>query len=132
MVSRKLSQVSLQLLLVLAAALPAMSQSCRVQCPAATAAHPRPLCMHLSGGDGFVTMADAGTDPLPTYIFGFSSLCRKANGSPFAGSSTLSIWLVRDPRVVQVIRTPLALASILQLRMTWRRNLSLVAYRRAD
>ncbi len=88
MVSRKLSQVSLQLLLVLAAALPAVSQSYRVQCPAATAAHPRPRCMHLSGGDGFVTMADAGADPLPTYIFGFSSLCRKANGSACTGGGS--------------------------------------------
>jgi hypothetical protein len=88
MVSRKLTKVSLQLLLVLAAALPAMSQSYRVQCPAATAAHPRPRCMHLSGGDGFVTMADAGADPLPTYIFGFSSLCRKANGSACTGGGS--------------------------------------------
>ena len=68
MVKRKLSQVWLQLLLVLFASFPAAAQSYRVQCPAATQAHPRPRCMHLSGGDGFVTMADAGADPLPTYI----------------------------------------------------------------
>jgi FtsP/CotA-like multicopper oxidase with cupredoxin domain len=59
-------------------AVPAMAQSYNVQCPAATPQHPRPRCMHLSGGDGFVTMADSSS---PTYMFGFSSLCRRQNGS---------------------------------------------------
>jgi FtsP/CotA-like multicopper oxidase with cupredoxin domain len=31
-------------------------------------------CKHLSGGDGFATMADAPADAPPTYIFGFSDL----------------------------------------------------------
>jgi hypothetical protein len=33
-------------------------------------------------------MADAGADPLPTYIFGFSSLCRKGNGSACTGGGS--------------------------------------------
>lgn len=85
MVRRKLS---LACLFVSLAFLPAFAQSYRVQCPAANAAHPRPRCMHLSGGDGFVTMADAAPDAVPTYIFGFSSLCRKANGSACTGGGS--------------------------------------------
>lgn len=57
------------------AALPAAAQSFIVQCPTTTLAHPSGgsgiKCVHLSGGDGYATMADA-TDP--TYIFGFSNL----------------------------------------------------------
>jgi FtsP/CotA-like multicopper oxidase with cupredoxin domain len=55
-------------------ALPAAGQSYGVQCPARTAKHPNGQgikCMHLSGGDGFVTMADS-QDPM--YMFGFSNL----------------------------------------------------------
>ena len=33
--------------------------------------HPDVKCMHLAGGDGFVTMADR---PEPMYIFGFSDV----------------------------------------------------------
>lgn len=85
MVRRRLSQACL---FVSLAFLPAFAQSYRVQCPAANAAHPRPRCMHLSGGDGFVTMADAAPDAVPTYIFGFSSLCRKGNGSTCTGGGS--------------------------------------------
>jgi FtsP/CotA-like multicopper oxidase with cupredoxin domain len=47
--------------------------------------------MHLSGGDGFVTMADTGPDALPTYIFGFSSLCRRNGaGACIGGGSSNS------------------------------------------
>jgi FtsP/CotA-like multicopper oxidase with cupredoxin domain len=81
-------RLSLVCLLVLLPFLPAFAQSYRVQCPAATTAHPRPRCMHLSGGDGFVTMADVAPDALPTYIFGFSSLCRKGNGSACTGGGS--------------------------------------------
>ena len=90
MVRKRLSQVCLSVSLIFLFALPLAGQSYRVQCPAATAAHPRPRCMHLSGGDGFVTMADAGPDALPTYIFGFSSLCRKngTNACTGGGSNT--------------------------------------------
>ena len=53
----------------------ALGQSYGVQCPAKTLKHPSGgqgiKCMHLSGGDGFVTMADSTS---PTYIFGFSNL----------------------------------------------------------
>jgi len=70
MVRKKLSQICLNVTLACLCALPLAAQSYRVQCPASTPAHPRPRCMHLSGGDGFVTMADAGPDALPTYIFG--------------------------------------------------------------
>ncbi len=73
MVRKKLSQVCFSAFLVRLFALPLAAQSYRVQCPAATLAHPRPRCMHLSGGDGFVTMADSAPGDLPTYIFGFSS-----------------------------------------------------------
>ncbi len=90
MVGKRLSQICLNVSLIFLFALPLAAQSYRVQCPAATVAHPRPRCMHLSGGDGFVTMADAGPDALPTYIFGFSSLCRKngTNACTGSGSST--------------------------------------------
>ncbi len=99
MVRKRLSSICLNALLICLYALPLAAQSYRVQCPAATAAHPRPRCMHLSGGDGFVTMADAGPDALPTYIFGFSSLCRKANGSPCTGGGTNSSGTV-SPGIV--------------------------------
>ncbi len=50
------------------------AQSIRVQCPAVTAKHPTGSgikCMHLSAGDGFVTMGDGTT---PFYVFGFSDI----------------------------------------------------------
>jgi FtsP/CotA-like multicopper oxidase with cupredoxin domain len=88
MVRKKLSQVCFSVFVVGLFTLPLAAQSYRVQCPAPSATHPRPRCMHLSGGDGFVRMADTASDDLPTYIFGFSSLCRKANGSPCTGGGT--------------------------------------------
>lgn len=78
MIQGRLSQGFLTTLLILVGALPALGQSYRVQCPGASTQHPRPRCMHLSGGDGFVTMADSTS---PTYIFGFSSLCRRGTGN---------------------------------------------------
>jgi FtsP/CotA-like multicopper oxidase with cupredoxin domain len=51
----------------------AQQSSIRVQCPTATPLHPTGAgikCVHLSGGDGFATMAD-GT---PLYIFSFAPL----------------------------------------------------------
>jgi FtsP/CotA-like multicopper oxidase with cupredoxin domain len=54
------------------AALPASAQSSiLVQCPAPSSEHPNIKCIHLSAGDGFVTMAGRA-DPL--YIFGFADL----------------------------------------------------------
>lgn len=86
MVKKQLYQIWMVPVLVLLATVSMEAQSYRVQCPAPTTAHPRPRCMHLSGGDGFVTMADAPVADettgrqQPTYIFGFSSLCRN-NGN---------------------------------------------------
>jgi len=75
-------------------ALPAASQSFRVQCPSTTTTHPttpnptspNPVggsikCQQISGGDGFATMGD-GTQ---TYLFGFgplSGLKDMASGLP--------------------------------------------------
>ena len=63
------------------AGLPAAAQNFKVQCPETTTLHPLPgglaadgsriKCVHLSGGDGYATMADSSG---PTYIFGFSNL----------------------------------------------------------
>lgn len=65
-------------MLVALAAVPVAAQSFSVQCPKSTALHP-PVnsganpgikCQHISGGDGFATMAD-GTQ---TYLFAFGPL----------------------------------------------------------
>jgi FtsP/CotA-like multicopper oxidase with cupredoxin domain len=96
MTQGKLWQVWFSILFICLAALPALGQSYRVQCPAANAQHPRPRCMHLSGGDGFVTMADSTS---PTYIFGFSSLCRRGTANNPTGvctGSTINIGNVNN------------------------------------
>lgn len=74
MAVKTLFPLSLALLVCCALALPALGQSYNVQCPTQTVKHPSGdgiKCMHISGGDGFVTMADSAS---PTYIFGFSNL----------------------------------------------------------
>ena len=54
-----------------------LSQPSRISAvPGTTAAHPRPRCMHLSGGDGSVTMADAGRRP-PHLYFRLRRLVRR-------------------------------------------------------
>ena len=84
-------------LLLSLAAVNAGAASFRVQCPNATAMHPlvsgQPnpgiKCQQISGGDGFVTMAD-GTQ---TYLFAFgplSGLADIVNGQP--GTQTASVF----------------------------------------
>jgi FtsP/CotA-like multicopper oxidase with cupredoxin domain len=92
--SRQLAAV----LVLCAAALPAMGQSFRVQCPTSTITHPNAdnnsepaytgpgvngaiKCQQIAGGDGYATMGD-GTQ---TYMFSFgplSGLADIANGLP--------------------------------------------------
>ena len=78
------SSVSAAVLLLLA--LPASAQLMKVQCPEATKLHPKTAaviapgqdtlpngaikCQHISGGDGYATMADGNQ----TYLFGFGPL----------------------------------------------------------
>jgi len=56
---------------------PLAAQSYRVPVSAATAAHPRPRCMHLSGGDGFVTMADSARATFPPTSSGSAAFAAK-------------------------------------------------------
>jgi FtsP/CotA-like multicopper oxidase with cupredoxin domain len=78
--------------LLVALALPASAQSFRVQCPESTDTHPSGngiKCQQISGGDGFVTMAD-GTQ---TYMFAFGPLSGMAdivNGLP--GTMTPTVF----------------------------------------
>jgi FtsP/CotA-like multicopper oxidase with cupredoxin domain len=87
-------------MLVLVAAMPAVAQSFRVQCPTSTITHPTAAsnnsepaytsasavngaikCQQISGGDGYATMGD-GTQ---TYMFSFgplSGLAKIATGQP--------------------------------------------------
>jgi FtsP/CotA-like multicopper oxidase with cupredoxin domain len=88
--------------LLCVAALPAMAQSFRVQCPTSTTLHAsdpadpaanpvggRIKCQQIAGGDGFATMGD-GTQ---TYLFGFgplSGLADTVNGLP--GTQPASVF----------------------------------------
>ncbi|MFB3813526.1 MAG: multicopper oxidase domain-containing protein [Terriglobales bacterium] len=77
MALRELRWCWLLVLVICLVALPAAAQSSiRVQCPVSTAKHPTAYdpaikCIHLSAGDGFISMAGR---PTPFYIFGFSDL----------------------------------------------------------
>ena len=89
-------------LLLLIFAVSANASSYRVQCPTQTSMHPlvnnqsNPgiKCQQISGGDGFVTMAD-GTQ---TYLFAFGPLSGLAdiyNGLP--GTQTASVFNQESP-----------------------------------
>jgi FtsP/CotA-like multicopper oxidase with cupredoxin domain len=74
LINRGLVAIAISVLFV---ALPASAQdsSIYVQCPETTVEHPTPgdpaiKCVHLSGGDGMVTMAD----DYPQYIFSFANI----------------------------------------------------------
>jgi FtsP/CotA-like multicopper oxidase with cupredoxin domain len=70
----------------------AADSSIRVQCPSSTPLHPDGegiQCVHLTGGDGMVTMADDGATPM--YVFGFSSL---PTGGPGVDSAEYPGWVM--------------------------------------
>ena len=90
MSSNVLNTLRVAMLLAMAGTLAPVSAAVLVQCPGDTDGdavpnhpdpkHPNAKCMHLSGGDGFATMADGKV----LYTFGFSDL----TGVPESGAMT--------------------------------------------